>query len=164
MAAPVFDKSGRGGIRRTMRAEGSEQRAAGTRRAAMPAPLLVGFVLFIVAMGYIVATSLTRRTAPAFAPTAEARVRPPGWERTGDTITVDATDGDRWRYVSLERGRVLSPPDTAGWDLAVRRYHLRPNGGAVDLGLAAFDTARGGSTSPSDTGAMERWYRYSLVT
>ena len=115
-------------------------------------------------MGYIVATSLTHRTAPAFAPTAETRVRAPGWERAGDTITVDATDGDRWRYVSLAQGRVLPLPDTAGWDVAIRRYHLRASAGAADLGVALFDTVHGVSTAPSDTGALDRWYRYSLVT
>jgi hypothetical protein len=102
-------------------------------RADTPLPLVVGFGLFVVAMAYLVTSSFTRRTAPTFAPTVEAR---------GDTLTVDATDGKRWRYLSLERGRVLAAPDTASWDVAVRRYSVRVRGG----------------------GEIGKWYRYSLLT
>lgn len=84
-------------------------------------------------MTYLVAASLTRRVAPSFAPTIEAR---------GDTLTVDATDGVAWRYVSLDRGRVLTTPDTTPWDLAVRRYNVRIRG----------------------RGELGKWYRYSLLT
>lgn len=97
-----------------------------------PAPLLAGFIVFLVAMGYLVAASLTRRVAPTFTPTVEAR---------GDTLTVDAT-GTTWRYVSLERGRVLSGPDTSGWELAIKRYNVRVRG----------------------RGELGKWYRYSLLT
>jgi hypothetical protein len=129
---------------------------AGGRRAAAPLPLLVGFAVFLVAMAYLVASSLTRRAAPTFAPSLEAR---------GDTLTVDATDGDRWRYVSLTRGRVLSAVDTAGWEIAVRRYNLIANGDVVDLGPAAFDTVRdAGPVSEANSSAIPQWYRYSLVT
>jgi hypothetical protein len=98
-----------------------------------PTPLVAGFVLFLVAMAYLVTASLTRRVAPTFAPTVEAR---------GDTLTVDATDGAAWRYVSLERGRVLSGPDSSGWDLAIKRYNVRVRG----------------------RGEIGKWYRYSLLT
>ena len=98
-----------------------------------PALLIAGFVVFLLAMGYLVAASLTRRAAPAFAPTMLAR---------GDTLTVDATDGATWRYVSLERGRVLTAPDTLQWDLAIRRYNVRVRG----------------------RGEIGKWYRYSLLT
>jgi hypothetical protein len=126
------------------------------RGRAAPWPLLIGFAVFVIAMAYLVTASLTRRAAPTFAPTVEAR---------GDTLTIDATDANRWRYVSLARGRVLSPPDTAGWDVAVRRYNLIGNGDVVDLGPAAFDTVGGVHGEPeANTSAVGRWYRYSLLT
>jgi hypothetical protein len=107
-------------------------------------------------MGYLVASSFTRRAAPTFAPTVEAR---------GDTLTVDATDGQSWRYVSLTRGRVLSPPDTAGWEVAVRRYNLIANGDVVDLGSAVFDTVHSAAAArEANSSAIPKWYRYSLLT
>jgi hypothetical protein len=133
------------------------------RRA--PLALLVGFGVFLVAMGYLVAASLTRRTAPAYAPTPVGRVRPAAWERHGDTITVDARDTERWRYVSLTRGRVLSGPDTAGWEVAARRYNLIANGDVVDLGVARFDSvARAPRALEANSSTVGRWYRYSLLT
>jgi hypothetical protein len=126
------------------------------RRAAAPLPLLIGFAVFVVAMAYLVASSLTRRAAPTFSPTTEPR---------GDTLTVDGTDGQRWRYVSLSRGRVLSHPDTAGWEIAVRRYNLIANGDIVDLGPAAFDTVRAATRAgEANSSAIQRWFRYSLLT
>jgi hypothetical protein len=113
--------------------------------------------VFVVVMAYLVAASLTRRTAPAFAPGVEAR---------GDTLTVDATDGERWRYVSLTRRRVLSPPDTTAWEIAVRRYNVIANGDAVDLGRAAFDSVRDlpAVAGEANSSAIPKWYRYNLLT
>jgi hypothetical protein len=126
------------------------------KRGAAPLPLVIGFAVFLIAMGYLVAASLTRRSAPTFAPSVEAR---------GDTLTVDATDAQRWRYVSLTRGRVLSPPDTAGWEIAVRRYNVIASGDAVDLGLASFDSVRGlPATLEANSSAIPKWYRYNLLT
>jgi hypothetical protein len=125
-------------------------------RVEAPWALLVGFGVFLVAMGYLVAASLTRRGAPTFAAAMEAR---------GDTLTIDATDGKRWRYVSLARGRVLSAPDTAAWDVAVRRYNLIANGDVVDLGQVRYDTVGGAQGEPeANTSTVGRWYRYSLLT
>jgi hypothetical protein len=128
----------------------------GARGSAAPLPLLIGFGLFLVAMAYLLTASFTRRAAPTFAPTVTAR---------GDTLTIDATDGKAWRYASLERGRVLSGSDTAGWDVGVRRYNLIANGDVVDLGPARFDTV-GGVNGDSEPGmsTFGRWYRYSLLT
>jgi hypothetical protein len=126
------------------------------RGRAAPWPLLVGFGVFLVAMGYLLAVSFTRRSAPAFAPAVEAR---------GDTLTIDATDANRWRYASLARGRVLSAPDTAAWDIGVRRYNLIANGDVVDLGEARFDTVGSLRGEPeANTSTVGRWYRYSLLT
>jgi hypothetical protein len=121
-----------------------------------PWPLIIGFAAFVVAMGYLVASSFTRRTAPTFAAAVEAR---------GDTLTIDGSDGQRWRYASLARGRVLSPPDTAGWEVAVKRYNLVANGEVVDLGSARFDTVGGlNGTREPGMSTVGRWYRYSLLT
>src|SRR5687767_11918543 len=105
------------------------QAAGSGHQAAAPWPLLLGFGLFLVAMVYLVASSFTRRAAPTFAPTVVAR---------GDTLTVDATDGKRWQYLSLASGRILTAPDTLGWDLAVRRYNVRVRGNVSDFGEASF--------------------------
>jgi hypothetical protein len=124
--------------------------------AVAPLPLVIGFGVFVVAMAYLVTSSLTRRAAPTFAPTVDAR---------GDTLTVDATDADRWRYVSLTRGRVLAPPDTAAWEIAVRRYNVVAKGDVADLGPAAFDTVnRHTGPQEANTSIVPKWYRYSLLT
>ena len=142
---------------------------------AAPLPLLVLFGLFLTAIGYLVASSLTRRNAPVFAISPHERARNAHWETVGDTLTIDATDGDRWQYVSLARGQVLTPPDTSGWDVAVQRYRLiTPAAGAVaDLGRVPFERTQSG-TSPAfvsttfgqqpSNAAIDHWYRYNLLT
>ena len=142
------------------------------RAAGVPLPLLIGFALFVAALGYLVAGSLTRRQAPVFTPTPPGRIRAATCARAGDTLTVDATDGERWRHVSLSTGRVLVPLDTAGWELAVRRFHVTVAGALADAGLVPFDSVRPPPAArfvPSAPGeesnaAIAHWYRYSLVT
>jgi hypothetical protein len=140
-----------------------------------PIPLLVLFGAFIVAIVYIVAASFVRRDAPVFSASPVERTRSANWQRVGDTLTVDASDGDHWRYVSLARGRVLALPDTAGWDIAVQRYRVitPPSGGIADLGAASFDGARVDRSSrfvPTtgvellENDAIKHWYRYNLLT
>ena len=141
----------------------------------LPLPLVVVFALFLAAIAYLVAASLTRRSAPVYSISPRERARPANWESVGDTLTIDATDGDRWQYVSLARGRVLTPPDTSGWEIAVQRYRvITPPGGAVaDLGRVAFE--QGPSTPPAvfvpttfarqpSNSAIDHWYRYNLLT
>ena len=140
-------------------------RAEGDRtKGERPWPLLLGFAVFVIAMVYLVASSFTRRAAPTFAPTVEAR---------GDTLTVDATDGASWRYVSLVRGRVLTVPDTAEWDVAIRRYTVRVKGGAFDFGEVDFGVLGSRTDRPRAIVAFGRarvpeelgkWYHYSLLT
>ena len=96
------------------------------RAASAPLPLLMGFGLFVATLVYLVAVSLTRRDAPVYTPSSAARARPADWVRAGDTLTIDATDGDRWHFVSLTEGRLLTGSDTARWQLAARRYRARP--------------------------------------
>jgi hypothetical protein len=142
------------------------------RAARAPLPLLIGFGLFVAGLGYMVAASLARRDAPVFVPTSQARVRSSAWMRTGDTLTLDATDGARWRFASLTLGHPLDGADTARWELAARRYRLTVAGAIADLGTVPFETARAGPGArfiASQPGEMENaaighWYRYSLIT
>jgi hypothetical protein len=140
-----------------------------------PIPLLVLFGAFIVAIVYIVAASFVRREAPVFPASPLERTRAANWQRVGDTLTIDASDGDRWQYVSLVRGRLLVPPDTAGWDIAVQRYRVitPTSAGIADLGAESFDSARVDASSRfvPTTGVEQRtndainhWYRYNLLT
>jgi hypothetical protein len=147
-----------------------------TRRAIIaPLPLLVFFGVFLVAIIYLVAASLTRREAPVFPISPVNRTRAVNWERAGDTLTIDATDGDRWQYVSLARGRVLVPPDTTNWDIAIQRYRVitSPNGSIADLGASTFEAAHSTSSvgfTPTTYGAspenaaIAHWYRYNWLT
>ena len=139
------------------------------RGARPPLPLLLGFGVFVAGLAYLVGASLARRDAPVFTPSPPSRVRSREWARAGDTLTLDATDGDRWRYASLARGRALEEPDTAGWELAARRYRVSvpPGAALADLGPVPFDSARAEGVvagRPSGGGEMDHWYRYSFVT
>lgn len=95
-----------------------------------PLPLLLGFAAFLTAIVVIVAASLVPRKVTEFAPT------PPGAPSGGpgpDTVTMDAADEGHWRFYSFRRG-VLSPPDTADWDLGFRRHHVIASGSVADAG------------------------------
>jgi hypothetical protein len=137
---------------------------------AAPLPLLVGFALFLAGLVWLIATSLTRRDAPVFELSTPTRVRAPGWTEHGDTLTLDATDGEHWRYASLSQGRALG--DSAGWEIAVRRHNITVAGAVADLGSVEFERARVPATAifvssianEHANDAIKRWYSYSLVT
>ena len=140
-----------------------------------PIPLLILFGAFLAAMVYLIAASLTRRNAPVFPVSPRERTRAANWQEVGDTITIDATDGDRWQYVSLTRGRVLTPPDTADWEVAVQRYRvITPAAGAIaDVGATSFEQARIPAPAPfeettvtpqPENAAIKHWYHYNLLT
>ena len=140
--------------------------------SSAPIPLFAGFGLFLIAIAYLIAASLTRRSAPVFAASPASRVRSADWERLGDTLTIDATDGDRWQYVSLSLGRVLASPDTSGWEIAVQRYRVIAQGAIADLGDRPFERADMPAptfvtTAPGpvpENAAIRHWYRYNLLT
>ena len=142
------------------------------RAAGAPLPLFLGFGLFVAGLGYMVAASLARRDAVVFVPTSAAPERSADWMRAGDTLTLDATDGTRWRFASLTRGRRLEGADTVRWELAARRYRITVTGALADLGVVPFERARAGpaarfvASRPGEVGneAIQHWYRYSLVT
>ena len=143
------------------------------RSPALPLPLLLGFVAFLATLIVLVAASFARRDIAAFAPDA-ARPEAAPWDRlTDDTLTVDARDPGRWQFIDLARGTVLEPPDTAGWDLAVRRFHVITSGDVTVAEGARFEdvfeapddgylsTAFGADTVNA---ALARWYRYSFLS
>lgn len=130
------------------------------------------FALFLTAIVYIVASSVSRRDAPTYAPTPIA----PQVAVTAlvmDTITVDARDAQRWAFVDFDRQSVVLPPDTAGWDLAIRRFHIIASDAIADLGEVPFDSVREApesgfvaNTTRGDTlnPATRKWYAYSMLT
>ncbi|HEY2066193.1 MAG TPA: HmuY family protein [Gemmatimonadaceae bacterium] len=137
-----------------------------------PLALLLGFALFVVALGYMIAASLARRDAPVFAPSPMSRPRAAEWAIRGDTLTLDATDGDRWQRATLALGRPLAEHDTVRWDVAARRYRITVAGAIADLGAVSFDSATilpsarfvASTATEMENDAMHRWYQYSLVT
>ncbi|MEM6927583.1 MAG: HmuY family protein [Myxococcota bacterium] len=54
------------------------------------------------------------------------------------TLTVDATDRENFVYVDLDTATVLdaSAADGTDWDLAIRRFEIRTNGGTSGSGTA----------------------------
>ncbi|HUF28641.1 MAG TPA: HmuY family protein [Gemmatimonadaceae bacterium] len=153
--------------------------AAPVRHTRPPFVVLLLLGAFVLGMAYVVGTSLVPHPVPTFT-LAEHRNsdqrQPVGVDRPAsvtDTLTVEAGDQDRWRFIDLDRGVVLVPPDTVGWDLAARRYHLLPRGDAADLGPRPFDAVEEAPTDGylphdgrTDAGhpAMRRWYRYGMFS
>jgi hypothetical protein len=133
--------------------------------------LLAGFAVFLALLGFLLASSLSRRQVAAFAPREAITPREGG--RGPDTLTVDASESSRWRFVDLDRGRVLAPPDTAGWDIAIRRFHLIAAESIADAGAMPFERLarppESGyitNTLGTDTtnAAIGRWYSYSMLS
>lgn len=140
-----------------------------------PTPLLIFFAAFLFAIAYLVAASVAVRKAPVFPVSPPSRSRAANWQTMGDTLTIDGSDGDRWQYVSLARGKAIVSPDTTDWELAVQRYRMiTPPGGAIgDLGKTSFAAARVGKDVPFRAttfgtqpvnDAIDHWYRYNLLT
>jgi hypothetical protein len=137
--------------------------------------LLVLLIAFVGAMAYLIAASMVPRDVPTFMPSPFDAGDGDGkaGDRRVDTVTFDARDAERWHYFSLSRGVPLVPPDTAGWEVAVRRYHLVVPGAAADMGPVEFASVDvvpdSGFVMPDgrdDAGhpAIRRWYRYGMFT
>jgi hypothetical protein len=134
--------------------------------------LLYGlFGLFVAATGYLIASSLTRRSVPTYVPTGPTVVRAQRDSFGVDTLTIEATDADRWTYVSLSRGAVLTPLDSTGWELAVQRYQVRTSGTVAEVSSATLDSVRANPpslnaavTSARSSRDLGHWYRYSWLT
>lgn len=145
----------------------------GERQSRPPLLLVGGFALFIVVTGYLVVSSVTKRSVPTFDPSPRTTASSDSGPRHDDTITVDATDSKQWQYVDFDRGGVVAPPDTTGWDLAVRRYLVIASDAIADLGARRFEDVRDApdrgfvaNVVAKDTinAAIRRWYRYSMLT
>lgn len=140
---------------------------------AVPLGLVVVAALFLTTIGYLLVASLTRREQPTYAPSpVDPRPLSPQ-ETVLDTLTVDARDAARWRFIDFERRSVVVPPDTAGWDLAVRRFRIIAAAGAMDLGLRDLEAVAAAPSAgylANDTGrdtvnaALRRWYRYGFTS
>ncbi len=134
----------------------------------LPVPVVILTGLFGIAMIWLVGASLATRAVPTY----PLHPRPPAAGATLDTVTIDARDPDRWQFFAFAAG-ALVPPDTAGWDFAVRRYHVMVAGEAAAIDSVAFEALK---TPPSagyqattfgrDTvnRAIARWYRYSMFS
>jgi hypothetical protein len=132
-----------------------------------PPALVIGVVAtFLAAIAYLIATSLVPRTAAEF--TFDPPVPRASDDLVGvDTITISAPDDAVWRFVDLERRALLAPPDTAGWDLAVRRFNVIASAEAMDLGTVSFDGILHATAiryRPAADSTLSRWYRYSYLS
>jgi hypothetical protein len=139
----------------------------------LPVGVLIVFTMFLGIVGYLVASSFVRRGLPTFEPSAIAPQPIDSDRIVSDTLTVDARDQSRWSYVDFDHRSVVLPPDTAGWDLAFRRFHVIASGGIADLGAVGFESVMHAPTDgfvptrlASDTvnPAIDRWYDYSFLS
>lgn len=148
-------------------------------RDGVSTALVIGLA---VVAGLLVATTLRAPEIPSYPPTAPAPAEV-GPRKVGPlTVTVDASDGDRWTYFDLSRGSVVESPEANEWDLAFRRYRIIANGGAgfageggvLPLPGASFDSVltvpdtgyivNRGEGDSSLNPALERWYEYSWTS
>lgn len=118
----------------------------------IPIPLAVIALLFLAALAWIVASSFVSRQVPTYVPGVR-----------GDTVTLDASAEDQWRFFAFDRG-VLAPPDTAAWDLAVQRFRIRAPGVVFRSDSLFFDALREAPASVNANLDLGRWYRYSMFS
>ena len=139
------------------------------RRSRLPLPLTIVAALFAAVMVFLVVAALVPRRVPTFVPRPAS---PPPAALVPDTVTLDARDAEHWWFFAFASG-LLSPADTSGWDLAVRRFHVIAAGDVARLDTVTFDDLRAapaaGYVSTAfgrDTinPAIGRWYRYSMVS
>ena len=134
--------------------------------------LLGALAAFVIALVFLVGSSLVKRSAPVFKPTPVGVLRPASSSRV-DTLTVDARNDRHWAFVDLARGVVLSVPETSSWDLAIRRHDIGTTGAIADMGEVRFDDVRDtlaltyiAASGGRDTvnAAIRRWYVYGMMS
>ena len=134
--------------------------------------LLSGLATFVLALGFLVVSSLVRRTAPVFDPTPLGVVRSSPRSEV-DTLTVDARDERLWTFVDLGRGVVLPSSKASAWDLAIRRHDIGASGAIADAGAVQFEAVRRApagtyiaTSGGRDTvnAAIRRWYLYGMFS
>lgn len=142
------------------------------KRTSAPAPLIVGAGIFVLLITYLLVSSLLPTSMTTFDPSPTfTAARSAGL--VTDTVTIDASVPDRWQFFSFARGSLMHPPDSVGWDLALRRSTVVVSGGALDLGPRTFDDVIAAPASGYVTtsfgrdtvnNALDHWYRYSLIS
>lgn len=147
------------------------------RARVIPAVLVLAIVL--VAASLVIGT-LDRPEPPSWSPTPPAP-RAVGAGAVGPAVvTVDASDGARWKYWDFSRGSVVESPGPLEWDLAFRRNQIAVNGGAGFSGsggarplAAPFDSLRVAPAAGYRTATVARdsaspafdgWYDYGFTT
>ena len=139
-------------------------------RPSIPAPLIGGVVLFGAVMAWLIIASLVPHQIPTYG-LRPAPSRPPSL-LAPDTVTIDAREREDWRFFAFARGP-LTPPDTAGWDLAFRRFHVIAAADVARIDTVTFDVLRAApptgyvpTTFERDTvnQALARWYQYSMFS
>ncbi len=136
-------------------------------------------VVFVLLLASFVVSALRRP------PVIEAAITPPRPILVGDslvgpdTVTLDATDPERWTFFDFSRNAAVAAPGPLDWDVAVRRFHLIANGGPgfagqgglADLGTVPFDSLAEApesgytaTTSDSANSAIRRWYAYGWTS
>ena len=135
--------------------------------------LVTGFALFLAVIGYFMVTSLAPRTTAAYEPSPIGGPAASIDSLVYDTVTIDAMHPTAWSFFAFDRGSVVRPPDTVGWDLAVRRFTVIAADAVADIGESSFDDVEEAPTSGyvettfgRDTvnTAIDRWYRYSILS
>ena len=141
--------------------------------ATAPILLISGFAAFVVILGYAVVMSMKPRSTNVYEPSPIAAIGASANSLVVDTVTIDAVNTASWQFFDFDRGSVVLHPDTAGWDLAVRRFTVIAADAAADLGEIAFDDVDEvpgvefvPTTFARDTtnAAIDRWYSYSMLT
>ena len=161
-----------GELTRAARDHTSRTMAIALLRSRASTLLLGGFAMFVLALGFLVASSLVKRSAPVFDPTpiGVPRSLPPSGV---DTLTVDARDERLWRFVDLARGVVMPSSKASAWDLAIRRHVIGASGAVADAGRVQFEAVRQApaatyiaTSGGRDTvnAAIRRWYLYGMVS
>ncbi len=143
-----------------------------TKRASRTGSVMVlaGFLVFVAIIAYLVAASFARPPVAVFEP-GDLAPRPEPESLVYDTVTIDAREAAGWKYFAMGTRMLVGPGEH--WDLAVRRFTVVPNGGAVNHGQVDFDAVLEAPDTnyeltqfARDTAnaAMRRWYRYGFLS
>ncbi|MFQ5703862.1 MAG: HmuY family protein [Gemmatimonadales bacterium] len=135
-------------------------------------PLVIGAAAFLLLIVFLLVSSVAPHDMSTFAPSPIVENPETGVLAT-DTVTIDASASDRWQFFSFKRASALQVPDSAGWDLALQRFHVFVSGGAQDLGVRRFEDV----TEVPESGyiettfgrdtvseALHHWYKYSFIS
>ena len=123
--------------------------------------LILGVI--VAAAVAMVAFSLTRPEPLSFTPTTRAVVVDAATGRK--RLTIDATQEQAWRFVSLRADSAVIQPDRLDWDLAIRRFHIATNGGTGFLGQGAAGVDSLIATSSDTTrSGFGKWYDYGFTS